>query len=113
MRKATKDANPKAATIGTANIRLLLMNPPNRSERKVVGSKVAAATRLLELLLVVSRKRSRGAAWSEDDDVDGPMLVVERRMEGEMLVLGTNASAVRAMLPMRQQSRKNLWTLII
>ena len=44
IKKATKDARLKAATIGTASIRLLLINPPKTSDKKVVGSSVVADT---------------------------------------------------------------------
>lgn len=108
MRKATKDAKPKAATMGTANIRLLLMNPPKRSERKVVGSKVAAATTLVVEVVAASNTKSfRGAACREDDDTGVEQLLP--MADTRFMLVGAKASANKAMLMPRRQRRKIRW----
>lgn len=43
--KATKPATPNAATMGMARMAGVPINPPSRSDKNVVGSTVAAASK--------------------------------------------------------------------
>ena len=101
--KATKDATPNAATIGTAKIRFELMNPDKRSERKVVGSSVTAETEV-----DVVSKTFIGATCKDvvedKGDRQKELLGLEDDANATRLWqgLGAKASAVKAM----QQSKQ-------
>jgi len=110
-----KPATPNAAIIGTAKMRLLLRNPPKISDKNVVGSKVAAETKLVvDAVAVVASHTSRGVAFKSvgEDEEDATTVCCANLLLFARQEVGAKALAIKAMLLSKQTSRY-LWMQVI